>query len=329
MKKGLLGTLFGLALATLGTSITAPAYALVLGANSGNITFSVDTVGANSQVVKFDDFNLTYPQKLLSPGGGFPLLGASTQVSLDPGPALIVSPGLNLVLGLTGDFGGGNTRLRAFDDVNPLPGFSAGIVWESGSVSDYPNVPPSPRTASVNVSKGSGTFKNNSFDTLSLIGGGWLSVFGNVGVPDGYVAASLAGTIGGIAIDPIIIASDGVGPRNDFIKSGTWQSQPINGQAQFRAAGVSLIPVLISMAPGEEISIEGTLTLIADPDSGLELAPLPPGAPLPNLGPSGGTVIPTPAVLPGLISMGIAAWRKRRQEEMAGEQEADPVIEEV
>ncbi|MFM7447729.1 MAG: PTPA-CTERM sorting domain-containing protein [Leptolyngbyaceae cyanobacterium] len=60
-------------------------------------------------------------------------------------------------------------------------------------------------------------------------------------------------------------------------------------------------------------------------------AELPPGAPVPpfGLGPNGGTVVPTPAMLPGLISMGIAAWRKRRQEEMAGEQGADPVLEEV
>jgi len=40
-------------------------------------------------------------------------------------------------------------------------------------------------------------------------------------------------------------------------------------------------------------------------------------------------VIPTPAMLPGLIGMGIAAWRKRSQEELAGDQEADPVMEEV
>ncbi|MFM7447728.1 MAG: PTPA-CTERM sorting domain-containing protein [Leptolyngbyaceae cyanobacterium] len=56
---------------------------------------------------------------------------------------------------------------------------------------------------------------------------------------------------------------------------------------------------------------------------------------LPNSGsivlgdPPPSEIIPTPAMLPGLISMGIAAWRKRRQEEMAGEQEADPVLEEV
>ena len=291
------------------TSLSVPnfAWALVLGANNGQIDFSVKPVGAaNPGAPIFGASN-----ELTSPGRGYATLGPPLLPVQTVGPAGIALPGLagvaNPALIDGGFFGAGQTALSAFG----FPGGGA-ISWTSGFVADFAV----DNFASVNDSQGTATFTNNGPGAFIGWGGAFLSVKGSIGAPGAFVAASIAGTIGGVPFDPIVIASDGAGPLVD----GVWTMPGgaltaagfiLPGQNAFTAWGVDIIPGLFNIAAGGNITLQGTLSLIADPGASIELGILPAGAPRPDFG--AGAQVPEPATILLLSSglVGLAGFRKK------------------
>lgn len=167
-----------------------------------------------------------------------------------------------------------------------------GIFWGPGFVSDAATN----NIASVVDSTGTVTLFNNGPVPFVGFGGGWLAVQGHLGGPGEYVAASLAGSIGNIPFVPIVIAADGLGGALDGVLSAGTASAflpTING-LDFLAWGVSIIPGVFNIPVGGNITLQGTLTLAADPMSSMIFVDLPTGVPRPDLGIGG---VPEPATI--------------------------------
>jgi len=207
----------------------------------------------------------------------------------------------------TGQFGSGLTQLVA----QTFPG-GAGVLWNNFFVSDAS----ANGFASVNDSRGLATF--TSIINSPVTAGCWLSVFGTLGnQPGAFVAAAIQGTItiDNQVIGPlsVVIASDGPGPRSDFVSATSFSGFFGAGANDFTAFGVSLLPSNVVF--GSNITIDATLTLIADPSSTIGFAPIPAGIPLPTLG--AGASVPEPAslVLMGfavVVLLGQALWCRAR-----------------
>lgn len=287
------------------------AWCLTLGVNNGQIDFSVKPVGAAAAAPIFGASG-----ELLSPGFGYPTLGAPLIPVQTFGPGLI-APGLagvaNPALIDAGAFGAGSTALSAF-------GFPAGgaITWTQGFVADFAVN----NLASVNDSQGSATFTNNAAGNYIGSGGGFLSVAGSIGLPGGFVAASLSGTFttpggGPIAMDPIVIASDGAGPLADGVwtlPGGALTASAFNpfGPNAFTAWGVDIIPGFFNIPPGGTITLQGTLSLIADPGASIELDFLPADAPKPDFGYAGQVPEPSTMLLLGASLIGLAGFSRKK-----------------
>jgi hypothetical protein len=270
------------------------AWSLTLGANNGWISFSVKPAGGASAMPVFGPGG-----ELLSPGGGYPLLGPALVPVQTFGPAGIAPLGLsgvaNPALIDAGAFGAGATTLQAFG----AP-WGGAISWSSAFVMDFA----ANASVSANDSQGIANFINNGPGAFSGWGGGILAVNGSIGLAGGYVAASLTGTIGGIPFTPIVVASDGAGPLLDFVSAGMAQAFLPTGPNSFFAWGVSIIPGLFNIPLGGNITLQGTLSLIADPMSYIQLDILPPGTPKPDFGVAGN--VPVPGTLL-LLASGLAA----------------------
>lgn len=273
------------------------------------------------------------PGTLIDPGGGFDALTGVVQApaagaagSIAPFPLGAASP----PLATHADFGSGAMAIQA------VAGPFGGGVFFSGNVFDTPI----DNKASVVSGQGVATL----FEPVGVfigVGGAILSVGGFVNDPlnqGAFVAAGLSGTIGGIAFDPITIRFDGVGGNADGVffnaaNAGTnldfFGFGTINfggGFETFRAVGISLIDAdsnavngLTSFAVGlGGVVIDVTLTLLADPDSGLSLIEIPldllaPGTQLPQFG-SVAAALPEPEgfllLAGGLLAF---AWMTRRR----------------
>lgn len=296
----------------IGLPVSSYALAVDPANNQGSVTFSVKPVGiSRSGAPLFSDpASPTNSGALVGPGNGFKDLDAALPPQqTKTGP---IANGLSLTADSSlidsGDFGSGKMTVKAIGFAN-----GGGIFWGPGSVSDKATN----NISSVVDSSGSVTLINNSPLSFVGLGGGWLSVRGHLAQAGEYVAASLTGNIGGISIAPIVVAANGPGGAQDgvYTSAGTGLSassfQSSNGGLDFRAWGVSIIPQRFVIAPGGSITIRGTLTLMADPDSTIELADLPANAPRPDFGV---TAVPEPASYAlGLVGlMALLVRRPRR-----------------
>ena len=120
------------------------------------------------------------------------------------------------------------------------------------------------------------------------------------------------------------IVSDGPGPRGDFVTftpsvaGGEGFSNFITpGNNTFFAFGVDILPA-VAIPAGGSVTLDGTLSLVADPDVTLALAQIPTGDPMPDFGLIASS-IPEPASIV-MMGLGILAtlgvsWHYRKATE--------------
>jgi hypothetical protein len=320
-------------------SLKASGQLTVLG-SAGSIRFGVQPLGgpvAGGGHYNSFDFPIAgrFPGEMLDPGFGYPDMSAPPGVvsgvagPLHPGFLFGVQP-------MVGAFGGGHAVLAA-----RAQGFGGGIFWPSFSIRDFSLAG---GTASTNVSNGVALLGNGRRG-FAARAGAFLGVRGFIGKPVGpggsigYVAASLAGRIGvynaagGLlhTIDPaIFIRSDGPGARADLTNSSIFVDGVMNpagtaafnflfppGGVSFIAWGVISVPVFIPA--GGFVTLDGTLSLAADPDVTLEVFTvpfheLPEDVPVPDIGFAAHVPEPSGAAML-LIGSGLIGWivlRRRR-----------------
>jgi hypothetical protein len=280
------------------------AQALVVGLAAGDIDFSTAAKaagGGGAPVFGAAD-------NLIDPGGGYPswpggVVFKSTAGAISPGilastvPPAVAQPAAYLAGGMSEfavGFPGGGAVV--------YPGF---YTFQNPAVANVAAITDGYTLASFN-----GAFTGTT--------GAYLSVAGIVPLGS-VVAASLAGTIDGVAFDPIVIRSDGAGALADgVVFAGA--NDPIHlsgfagaGTAFFTAYGVDLDPNQ-ALGAGPHI-VAGTLSLIVDPGASVDFFPLPNGIETPDLG-AGTAPIPEPATMTllgaGLIGLIVARRRKIR-----------------
>lgn len=324
--------------------LTAPLSAYgqltVLG-SAGSIRFGVQPLGGppgGGGLYNSFDFPLAgrFPGEMLDPGFGYPDMSAPPVVVSSVGGPL--NPGFLFgVQPRVGAFGGGHTVMAA-----RAAGRWGGIFWPSFSIADFA---PAGGTASTNVSNGVAVLGNGR-QGFSARAGAFLGVRGFIRKPlgpggeIGFVAASLAGRIGvfnaagGLlqTIDPaIFIRSDGPGLRVDVTNSSIFVDGVLNppgtaafnvlflpGSISFIAWGVISVPVEIPR--NGFVTLDGTLSLAADPDVTLEVftvpfSELPSDVPLPDIGFA--AYVPEPSSLAFVVAGGgmlslIVVRRRRR-----------------
>lgn len=205
-------------------------------------------------------------------------------------------------------------------------GAGAGIFWTGPTfVADTgPNL-----RASDNFSRGIASFTDIGGDAGKIPGVGLAisGTLGNQGPTGAFVAASLfgdfkifnaAGALVNTFSTSVAIVSDGPGARNDFITKtpsvagDTFFSGSAGlGTNSFFAFGVDLLPA-VAIPAGGLVELDGTLSLVADPDVTLQLDVIPEGVPLPDFGmiasaPEPGSL----GLLAGALAMLGVVWRRR------------------
>jgi hypothetical protein len=153
---------------------------------------------------------------------------------------------------------------------------------------------------------------------------------GGQGPAGAFVAATLDGRFsifnaaGGLVNSfstSVAIVSDGPGPRGDFVAftpsvgGGTEFSNFITpGANTFFAYGVDLLPA-VAIPVGGSVTLDGTLSLVADQEVSLSLGAVPAGVPLPDFGVIAQIPEPASVVMLGmgtLATLGVA-WQRRRR----------------
>jgi hypothetical protein len=294
----------------------------VLGANNGTIQFATEPVGgAAAGAPVFAGVGQAPPHllnELLTAGNGFPSLGNPAVVGGGAGP--IAGFGLSALQIGPNPFGSGFVNVRA------LPGGAqCGVIWPNWFVSD----PGVDGIASVNVSRGTDTYAYTGVVPRNALAGLFIGVRGFV--PGNAVAeAGLAGTItvapavgGPTVYNPsVAIAGNGTGagvvatngtplPAGSSVFTGFF---PFAGG--FTAYGLILFPINIPV--GSTITVDGTLSLIADPPATLDIFTLP--LDLPPLDFEVGAAVPEPSSwamffcglgVTGLV--GLRRWKRARR----------------
>jgi len=225
-----------------------------------------------------------------------------------------------------GDTIGGSANLAA---TTFHGGSGAGIFWSNPTFIADTGVD---GRASVNFSRGVANFSDPTGDAMKTPGVA-LAVTGTLGGqgPAGaFVAATLdgrfsifnaAGALVNAFSTSVAIVSDGPGPRGDFVTatpsvpgSHLYSNFITPGANTFFAYGVDLLPT-VSIPVGGRVTLDGTLSLVADPDVTLTLSVVPTGVPMPDFGQIAST-IPEPASLV-MMGMGTMAtlgvcWHRRK-----------------
>jgi hypothetical protein len=116
------------------------------------------------------------------------------------------------------------------------------------------------------------------------------------------------------------IVSDGPGPRGDFVTatpsvpgSTLFSSFITPGANTFFAYGVDLLPA-VAIPVGGSVTLDGTLSFVADPDVTLTLDVIPAGVPLPDFGAIAQVPEPASVVMLGmgtLATLGVCWYRRK------------------
>jgi hypothetical protein len=218
---------------------------------------------------------------IASAGGGIaghvgPIGGAGQSLFVAPNPAL----------GFGGNTGG-QANLFA---TTTNGGGGAGVFWTAPTF--IADSGPDGR-ASVGDSRGVATFFDANGDA-GKVPGVALAIHGTLGGqgPAGaFVAASLLGTftitplVGAptVVSTSVVIVSDGTGPRNDFVIATSFAGFTGAGADSFSAYGVSLLPP-VDIPAGATVTLDGTLSFVADPPASFTFDIVPLTVPLPDLG---------------------------------------------
>ena len=238
----------------LAAFLPSSAQALVLGANAGEIDFSTAAKaagGGGAPVFGAAD-------NLIDPGGGYPSWPAGAIFKSTIGaisPFILTSTAPPAVARPAAYLAGGMSEF-AFG----FPGGGA-VVYPGFSTFQNPAVA---NVAAITDGYTSATFTGNFTGTT----GAFLSVAGFVPLGS-VVAASLAGTIDGVAFDPIVIRSDGAGALADsVIFDGV--NDPIH-LSNFIGAGTAFFTAYrVDLDPNQALgagphTVDATLSLIVDP----------------------------------------------------------------
>jgi hypothetical protein len=187
-----------------------------------------------------------------------------------------------------GDTIGGSARLAASTFGG---GGGAGVFWLNPT---YIADKGADGRASVNFSQGIANFKDTTADVkVPGVGLAIIGTLGGQGPAGAFVAATLDGRFsvfnaaGGLINSfstSVAIVSDGPGPRGDFVTAtpsvggSTLFSNFITpGSNTFYAWGVDILPA-VAIPAGGSVRLDGTLSLVADPDVlNLSLAAIPTG----------------------------------------------------
>ncbi len=263
-------------------------------------------------------------RELQSPGGGFGMIGGPVgdvqSFSMTNGTFLTAMADPGRIGSPSVPFGSGQGSIRAISSSDTGLGINvAGISWDPSAVGSGAT----PGAISMLVANSTITFRNTGLLT-SGVAGAALSIFGSLASATGadFAAAALVGaiTINGVTTQfaPIVFAydGDGEGTLTDVSLAGSIPSLNADG-ANFDAFGVSRLSLATFINPGQEFTLTGTLTLIADPAS-ITLFEIPLGGDLPDLGIFAlrGRSIPEPSAAAlaalGAAGLGLAAPRRRR-----------------
>lgn len=283
------------------------------------IQHGVYTVGPNSAVPLY-----TPEGFMLTPGGGYPTVGATAPVNTVGLIGATGSPGfafLNLASAPVGLFGGASTKM--FSHVGPKAGR---LWWTDYTIQD---VPSNNGFGSYNVSGGNVLFDNNARAV-----GGRAGIFfpfqGFAAGPNAYVAGAMlfqftvfnaAAAIVNQFTLGVHFGFDGLGPRPDGVAVyGTtpafWGWGFNHFGATFNGYGLAWVPVEIP--PNGSFLLQGRLTMLADPDAGASLLDsyfdVFTEIDIRNMPYMGYTPVPEPSSMLALTvgAMGILLRRKRR-----------------
>lgn len=321
--------------AVLQSAAPRPASALFIGPNPGSvggISFRVETVNAPGGAIFGPSGELVNIAGLPGAGAGYGSLGAPIPFQADVAGG-IGAPAAPLgavgafqppvpAVGFGDTFGGAaNLLATTFSGGNgagifwPAPNF----IWDDGADGQ----------ASIAFSRGIANFGNTA--DVNPIAGVGLAVSGTLGGqgPAGaFVAASLFGDFTifnalGAPIDSfsmaIAIVSDGPGPRNDFIDGLSTKAGSLHfedslglGTNSFFAWGVELVPAGLIPAGGS-VTLDGTLSLVADPPFSIQIDILPLNAPRPDFGAVAAVPEPDSVAIAGLAMLALLIVARLRR----------------
>jgi hypothetical protein len=265
-----------------------------------------------------------------SAGGGFATPAAPLgSLSFTQAPVAVTPQGP------FGDSIGGAASLRASTFA---AGQGAGILWFAPSfIGDSgPGATGTSARGSVMVSHGIANFTDVGGDANKVPGVAMAitGTLGGQGPLGAFVAASLVATFtvfnaAGAQVAPatstsVIIVSDGTGPRADFVTSfsPTGDANTLTGAILFPGAdnfyawGVSRLAAPI-IPDGGSVTIDATLTMVADPQASIVIDLLPPGTLLPDFGPivsaDASTPEPSSVILLGMGSLLVIGYVRRKR----------------
>ncbi len=318
-------------------TLTEAAFAAFVGPDPGSvagITYNVENVNAaggpiyspvTGELVNVGGLGAGYgrlgaPVTPVSTFGGGVATPAAPLTPLGFSAAQPAVPALNF-----GDTIGGSAKLSA---TTTSGGSGAGIFWSNPTFIADTGVN---GRASVNFSRGIANFSDPTGDAAKIPGVA-LAVTGTLGGqgPAGaFVAATLNGRFsifnaaGGFVnafSTSVAIVSDGPGGRGDFVKATPsvagdrlFSNFITPGANTFFAYGVDLLPA-ITIPVGGSVTLDGTLSFVADPEASLKFDIVPSGVPLPDFGLVAQTPEPASLVMMGMGTMATlgVCWHRRK-----------------
>jgi hypothetical protein len=260
--------------------------------------------------------------QMFQPGGGYPTTAANPIAQRDTGvvglPNVLIS-GAGPAGGMPVGFGGAGTALSLVNGGNRI-----GIAVNQYYVYDRSPL----GFASTNIYGGSADFLNALGVPIAFKGGQFIGFRGRVGV-GGYVAVGVrsvfevfnaqGGLIQSVIPTPIVWASNGDGNFGNDVGLADFGIGYDLGAAGVGFSASSLVNLVVPA--GGTLRMRGTVTVIADPDSDVEIDTVPldnSALPLPEVGlgvssNASAVLAPEPGTLALLIAPGFALLGRRRR----------------